>query len=178
MKKFIYSALAAIGLLLSPSCSDENEALSGSGNEALVSFSVNLADGIQTKADPTTNLGDGTKATNLVVDVFEKNTSGEYIKIDGLRHAENNAFSSGLTTTVNFNLVKGKTYRLIFWAQAQSVVNPTNSPYNISDLSTITVDYDADIANDEDRDAFLGVTDPITVNANFNQTVELHRPFA
>ena len=174
MKKFIFSAIAAIGLLLSPSCSDENEALSGSGNEALVSFSVNLADGIQTKA-----ISDGTKAKNLVVDVFEKNTSGEYIKIDGLRHKKDGEFQDGsLSTTVNFNLVKGKTYRFIFWAQAQSVVNPTNSPYDISDLSTITVNYDAGITDDEDRDAFLHVTNDITVNANFNQTVELHRPFA
>ena len=173
MKKFIYSALAAIGLLLSPACSDDNEVVNGSGNEALVSFNVNLADGMSTKA-----ISDGTKATNLVVDVFEKNTStGEYSRIAGLRHAKDNTFS-GLSTTAPFNLVKGKTYRFIFWAQAQSVVNPTNSPYDISDLSTITVNYDAGITDDEDRDAFLHVTNDITVNANFNQTVELHRPFA
>ena len=182
MKKFIFSAIAAIGLLLSPSCSDENEALSGSGNEALVSFSVNLADGIQTKADPTpptTTLGNGTKAKNLVVDVFEKNTSGEYIQIGTLRHAKDNEFQNGsLSTTVNFNLVKGKTYRLIFWAQAQSVVNSTNSPYNISNLSTITVDYTAGITNDEDRDAFLYVTDPITVSGNFTKSITMTRPFA
>ena len=72
MKKFIFSALAAIGLWLTPSCSDDNEALSGSGNEALVSFNVNLADGIQTKADdPETKISDGKKATNLVVEVYE-----------------------------------------------------------------------------------------------------------
>ena len=174
MKKFIFSALAAIGLLLSPSCSDENEALSGSGNEALVSFSVNLADGVSTKA-----ISDGTKAKNLVVDVFEKNTSGEYIKIDGLRHKEDGEFQDGsLSTTVNFNLVKGKTYRLIFWAQAQSVVNPPNSPYNISNLSTITVNYAANITKDEDRDAFLYVTDPITVSGNFSKSITMTRPFA
>ena len=137
MKKFIFSALAAIGLLLSPSCSDDNEALSGSGNEALVSFSVNLADGIQTKA----TIGDGTKAKNLVVDVFEKNTTNdEYTQVGGLRQKHDGAFNDGLTTTVNFNLVKGKTYRLIFWAQKQSVVSSNaNSPYNIDDLSKIKV---------------------------------------
>lgn len=83
MKKFIFSALAAIGLLLSPSCSDENEALSGSGNEALVSFSVNLADGIQTKA-----IGDGTTAKKLQVDVYE--ISGEsYTKLENLTEYAN-----------------------------------------------------------------------------------------
>lgn len=181
MKKFIFSAIAAIGLLLSPSCSDENEALSGSGNEALVSFSVNLADGIQTKADPTTTttLGNGRKAKNLVVDVFELNTTtSKYERIDGLRQKYDDAFDNSLTKTVNFNLVKGKTYRLIFWAQAQSVVNPPNSPYKISDLSKITVDYSAEITNDEDRDAFLYVTDPITVSGNFTKSVEMTRPFA
>ena len=176
MKKFIFSAIAAIGLLLSPSCSDENEALSGSGNEALVSFSVNLADGIQTKA----SIGDGTKAKNLVVDVFEKNTTNdEYTQVGGLRQKHDGAFNDGLTTTVNFNLVKGKTYRLIFWAQKQSVVSSNaNSPYNIDDLSKIKVNYDAGITVDEDRDAFLYVTDPITVSGNFTKSVEMTRPFA
>lgn len=175
MKKFIFSAIAAIGLLLSPSCSDENEALSGSGNEALVSFSVNLADGIQTKA----SIGDGTKAKNLVVDVFEKNTTNdEYTQVGGLRQKHDGAFSSSLTKTVNFNLVKGKTYRLIFWAQKQSVDGSVTTPYNITDLSKITVDYSARITNDEDRDAFLYVTDPITVSGNFTKSVEMTRPFA
>lgn len=182
MKKFIFSAIAAIGLLLSPSCSDENEALSGSGNEALVSFSVNLADGIQTKADPTTTttLGNGRKAKNLVVDVFELNTTtSKYERIDGLRQKHDGAFENSLTTTVNFNLVKGKTYRFIFWAQAQSVENATNSPYGISDLSKITVDYHAGITDDENRDAFLGVTtDPITVSGNFTKSITMTRPFA
>lgn len=176
MKKFIFSAIAAIGLLLSPSCSDENEALSGSGNEALVSFSVNLADGIQTKA----TIGDGTKAKNLVVDVFEKNTTNdEYTQVGGLRQKHDGAFNDGLTTTVNFNLVKGKTYRLIFWAQKQSVVSSNaNSPYNIDDLSKIKVNYHAGITVDEDRDAFLYVTDPITVSGNFSEEVTMTRPFA
>lgn len=176
MKKFIFSALAAIGLLLSPSCSDDNEALSGSGNEALVSFSVNLADGIQTKA----TIGDGTKAKNLVVDVFEKNTTNdEYTQVGGLRQKHDGAFNDGLTTTVNFNLVKGKTYRLIFWAQKQSVVSSNaNSPYNIDDLSKIKVNYHAGITVDEDRDAFLYVTDPITVSGNFSEEVTMTRPFA
>ena len=180
MKKFIFSALAAIGLWLTPSCSDDNEALSGSGNEALVSFNVNLADGINTKADGP-EISDGKKATNLVVDVFEKdNLNGDYTRINDLRVAKDNKFSSGLTTTVEFKLVKGKTYRLIFWAQAQSVESQiSNPPYDITDLSTITVNYNAGITDDENRDAFLGVTDPITVNADIlNQPIDLYRPFA
>lgn len=183
MKKFIFSAIAAIGLLLSPSCSDENEALSGSGNEALVSFSVNLADGIQTKADPTTTttLGDGTKAKKLVVDVFEKNTStNAYTRIPTLRNTSNNedAFNNELEATVNFNLVKGKTYRFIFWAQKQSVDGSVSSPYDITDLSQIKVNYDANIENDEDRDAFLAVTEDITVSGNFSKSITMTRPFA
>ena len=76
MKKFIFSALAAIGLLLSPSCSDENEVLSGSDNEALVSFNVNLADGISTKAeDDSYIIGKGEKVNTLHVKVYESNAN-------------------------------------------------------------------------------------------------------
>ena len=177
MKKFIFSAIAAIGLLLSPSCSDENEALSGSGKEALVSFSVNLADGVSTKA-----ISDGTKAKKLVVDVFEKNTStNAYTRIPTLRNTSNNedAFNSELEATVNFNLVKGKTYRLIFWAQKQSVDGSVSSPYDITDLSKIKVNYSTGITtDDEDRDAFLYVTEDITVSGNFSKSITMTRPFA
>ena len=178
MKKFIFSAIAAIGLLLSPSCSDENEALSGSGNEALVSFSVNLADGVSTKA-----ISDGTKATKLVVDVFEKNTTtNEYTRIGSLRHKTDNnvsAFNAELKATVNFNLVKGKTYRLIFWAQKQLVDGTVTTPYDISDLSKIKVNYSTGIStDDEDRDAFLAVTEDITVSGNFSKSITMTRPFA
>lgn len=162
MKKFIFSAIAAIGLLLSPSCSDENEALSGSGNEALVSFSVNLADGIQTKA-----IGDGETATTLHVDVYEV-SNGIYTKIDALSKDET---LENLQQTVNMTLVKGKEYGFVFWAQS-----PQTSIYSVGD-QTISVNYTNPLCNKEKYDAFFA-TDQFVAKQSFNREVILRRPLA
>ena len=165
MKKFIFSALAAIGLLLSPSCSDENEALSGSGNEALVSFNVNLADGIQTKADPEPVIGDGTTAKKLYVRVFDDGGT----LIDGL--SDRTYDFSNRSTEVTLSLVKGKTYKFLFWAQS----GETNA-FSF-DGTTVNVSYANAKANDEKRDAFYYAYTK-TVTGSFQETVTLRRPFA
>lgn len=169
MKKFIFSAIAAIGLLLSPSCSDDNEALNSSGNEALVSFSVNLADGIQTKA----SIGDGTTAKKLFVRVFEDNSGSVGDEITGL--AKKDLEMTNLQTDVAFELVKGKTYHFLFWAQAYTS-GEAGSPYSFEG-HTVKVSYNNAKANDEDRDAFYAVKTK-TVTGSFQEDVELHRPFA
>lgn len=179
MKKIIYAAIAAIGLWLSPGCSNEEELL-GSGDEAQVSFTVNLADGIQTKAADD-QIAQGLKAKNLVVGVFEKN--GEEYQEVAIRHKEDNAFSvqgGKIKANVNFKLMKGKSYSFIFWAQSQNVKDnlPTSPYYNLTDLQDIQVSYDGATANDEDRDAFLGVVKDYLVTGNFTKDVELKRPFA
>ena len=175
MKKFIFSALAAIGLWLTPSCSDDNEALSGSGNEALVSFNVNLADGIQTKAD--SKISDGTQATKLVVEVYEAGAANteRYVFRDDSKTL------TDLTGSVSFTLVKGKKYDIIFWAQNETP-NATASEdcyYDVSDLRHIKVNYGAHDgkSNKEERDAFLRVLKGFTVDG-LDHTVELKRPFA
>ena len=174
MKKFIFSALAAIGLLLSPSCSDENEVLSGSDNEALVSFNVQLAGGIQTKADGTqTSLGDGKKANKLFVKVYEytgAGASGTYIP--GLDKTVD-VNSSTLSATVNVTLVKGKQYNFLFWAQHEE--EGWDNPYSIGNDGTITVTYGQ--SNDEKRDAFVGIKTGYTVSAS-TESITLTRPFA
>ena len=119
--------------MLSPSCSDENEALSGSGNEALVSFSVNLADGIQTKA-----ISDGKMAKQLFVRVFEDNNGSVGDEINTL--AKNDVqMEDDLTKEVNFALVKGKTYHFLFWSQAYTS-GETGAPYSF-DGHTVKVSY-------------------------------------
>lgn len=173
MKKIIYAAIAAIGLWLSPSCSNEEELL-GSGDEAQVSFTVNLADGIQTKA-----IADGTTARNLVVGVFEKNGEA-YQEVTGIDRATT-TFNADLKANVSFKLMKGKTYSFIFWAQSGSVENSrttAGSPYDLRDLQDIQVSYTGATANDESRDAFLGVVKDYPVTGNFTKDVELKRPFA
>ena len=72
MKRCFYSMMAAMALLLLSACSSDDELSQGNGNEALVSFNVELSGGMQNKA-----ISDGTTAKNLTVHVFDEN--GTYL---------------------------------------------------------------------------------------------------
>ena len=173
MKKLLLSAIAAIGLLLSPSCSDENEVLSSSENEALVSFNVQLADGISTKATSGTTLGNGTKATNLVVEVYEAgDASGNEV------FRKDNVSLTNLKANVDFVLVKGKKYDIIFWAQKEGTTAQESGYYDVSDLREIKVNYDSKASNDENRDAFVAVKKGFSISGPKAIDVKLTRPFA
>ena len=163
MKRCFYSMMAAMALLLLSACSSDDELSQGNGNEALVSFNVELSGGMQNKA-----ISDGTTAKNLTVHVFDEN--GTY-----LRELDKRVELNERKKSVSINLVKGKTYSFLFWAS----VNKENSPYSFGvDGKTITVDYNDAKANDESRDAFLGVVKNKAVEASFEENVTLKRPFA
>ena len=163
MKRCFYSMMAAMALLLLSACSSDDELSQGNGNEALVSFNVELSGGMQNKA-----ISDGTTAKNLTVHVFDEN--GTY-----LSELDKTVELNEKKNLVSINLVKGKTYSFLFWAS----VNKENSPYSFGvDGKTITVDYNDAKANDESRDAFLGVVKNKAVEASFEENVTLKRPFA
>lgn len=162
MKRCFYSMMAAMVLLLLSACSSDDELSRGNGNEALVSFNVELSGGMQTKA-----ISDGATTDQLIVHVFDEN--GTYLDKLGQTVEVSNKKAS-----VTINLVKGKTYSFLFWASAKD-----NSPYSFgADGKTITVNYDGAKANDESRDAFLGVVKDKVVEASFEENVTLKRPFA
>lgn len=163
MKRCFYSMMAAMALLLLSACSSDDELSQGNGNEALVSFNVELSGGMQNKA-----ISDGTTAKNLTVHVFDEN--GTY-----LSELDKTVELNEKKKSVSINLVKGKTYSFLFWAS----VNKENSHYSFGvDGKTITVDYNDAKANDESRDAFLGVVKNKAVEASFEENVTLKRPFA
>lgn len=163
MKRCFYSMMAAMALLLLSACSSDDELSQGNGNEALVSFNVELSGGMQNKA-----ISDGTTAKNLTVHVFDEN--GTY-----LSELDKTVELNEKKKSVSINLVKGKTYSFLFWAS----VNKENSPYSFGvDGKTITVDYNDAKANDESRDAFLGVVKNKAVEVSFEENVTLKRPFA
>ena len=163
MKRCFYSMMAAMALLLLSACSSDDELSQGNGNEALVSFNDELSGGMQNKA-----ISDGTTAKNLTVHVFDEN--GTY-----LSELDKTVELNEKKKSVSINLVKGKTYSFLFWAS----VNKENSPYSFGvDGKTITVDYNDAKANDESRDAFLGVVKNKAVEASFEENVTLKRPFA
>ncbi len=163
-KYFMAAALAVLAL----GCNKEQVAVEGTpdGQEVSVTFTAGLPGAPATKA-----IGDGTTAKNLVVAVYENDA--EKSELASLRKT---ATFTDLKTTVNFSLVKGKTYHFIFWAQSYDV-NAQNGPYDITDLKNIGIKYDGG-ANDEARDAFFAVRKDVKITGALTETIELKRPFA
>ena len=162
MKRINYIFAAALAVLAC-SCNKEQVAEAvPDGAEVSVTFAAELP-GMQTKT-----IGDGLTAKNLFVAVYEDNAgvAGDYISA-----LDKTAQFTALKTNVEFNLVKGKTYHFIFWAQAD------NSPYTLeATAKTVTIDY-AGEANDENRDAFYAVK-TLKVQGPSTEPVQLKRPFA
>ena len=155
-KTFAIAAMA----VLAGACAKEQV---GPGEGAMVeaTFSVDVPGVIGTKA------GEGTKATKLYYQVFD----AEGNVIDGLG-VHNKDLVSG-KTTVNFQLIKDQTYNFVFWAQTAET-----GYYTITDLRTITANYEGKKSNDENFDAFFAVEKALTINGPITKTVTLKRPFA
>ena len=159
MKKCLFLGAMAAMLLGTASCSSDIEP--AMGGEVPVSFSVNLGDGVDSRT-----ISDGLKANQLKFAVFENGT-----EITALAQK---VPVSNKTATVTTKLVKGHTYTFVFWAQ-----DSTCTAYNTTDMSAITVDYNAPlcVCNDESRDAFYKM-DSFKVTEAFEKTEVLTRPFA
>ena len=157
MKKILFFGALMAMLLGTASCSSDIEP--AMGGEVPVSFSVNLGDGVDSRT-----ISDGLKANQLKFAVFENGT-----EITALAQK---VPVSNKTATVTTKLVKGHTYSFVFWAQ-----DSTCTAYNTSNMSAITVDYNAPLCNDESRDAFYKMLS-FTVTQAFEEIVVLKRPFA
>ena len=163
MKKQFFSFLAVAALLLTAvSCSQDEYENGVSGNTVDVTFTASLDKaGAATRA-----ISDGLTAVDLYVAVYNNgkllsDLSKDYTKAFVNREA-----------IVSMHLVKGQTYKFLFWAQ-----NPNCNAYTLDkDAQTITVNYEG-YANDESRDAFYA-TKEITVAGPTNLEVTLDRPFA
>lgn len=90
------------------------------------------------------SFSDGTSATRLQYFVYDEDASSANITaLNGTATFEE------LKTTVNLSLVSGKSYSIVFWADA-----PTGSPYTYdADSKEVSVSYGG-AAQDENRDAF------------------------
>lgn len=163
MKQTKYILAAALAVL-ALGCNKEQVAVDGTpdGEEVGVTFTAELP-GMQTKA-----IGDGLTAKNLTVEVYEDETGAAGTNIVALHQT---ATFTALKADVKFNLVKGKTYHFIFWAQAD------NAPYTLDAAAkTVAISY-AGEANDESRDAFYAVK-TLKVQGPATEPVQLKRPFA
>ena len=159
--KYIFAAALA---MLALGCNKEQVAVDGTpdGEEVAVTFAAELP-GTITKA-----IGDGLTAKNLSVAVYDdaSNAAGTHIVA-----LDKTAVFDALHTTVEYSLVKGKTYHFIFWAQAEG------APYTFNpETKKVAINYTG-AANDEKRDAFYAVK-TLKVTGPATEPVQLHRPFA
>lgn len=155
---------AAALTMLALGCNKEQVAVDGTpdGEEVAVTFAAELP-GTITKA-----IGDGLTAKNLSVAVYDdaSNAAGTHIVA-----LDKTAVFDALHTTVEYSLVKGKTYHFIFWAQAEG------APYTFDpETKKVAINYTG-AANDEKRDAFYAVK-TLKVTGPATEPVQLHRPFA
>ncbi|MDD6778921.1 MAG: hypothetical protein PUD91_07840 [Bacteroidales bacterium] len=159
----LFSIFAASMMLFAASCSTEKfDEPKGDGN---VTFTVQLPGGLQSRA-----LGDGTTATKLYVAAYEANQTAPLAVANG---AQSIADMSNLTATVSLQLVTGKTYDLVFWAQA------ADAPYAFNPTGrTVDMNYSGAAANAENRDAFFHIENGLTVTGPMEKDITLKRPFA
>ncbi|MDD6778920.1 MAG: hypothetical protein PUD91_07835 [Bacteroidales bacterium] len=162
MKK-IFSIFAASLMLFAASCSSEKlDEPNGDGN---VTFSVQLPSGLNSRA-----IGDGTTATKLYVAAYEAGTKTPLAVANG---EQSIADMNNRTATVTLQLVTGKTYDLVFWAQADG------APYTFTPNGrTVDMNYSGATANAEKRDAFFYIWNDFRVTGPMDETVTLKRPFA
>ncbi len=157
-KKLLKFFAAAVMSVLALACAKEQVGPDGAMVEA--TFSVDVPGVIGTKA------GEGTKATNLYYQVFD----AEGTPVTGLPMQVKDI---NVSTTVNFQLIKDQTYNFVFWAQTAEA-----GYYTVTDLRTITANYEGKNSNDENFDAFFAVEKALTINGPITKTVTLKRPFA
>lgn len=150
----------ALSALILTGCTSE-EPLAGSSEGGNVTFTAEIPSQILTKA----NISDGTTATKLTYAVY--NDKGD--EIAGL----GDTVDIHTSTTVTLNLVTGKEYTVLFWAQAE------NAPYEFDTKTGIVTvkEYENVASQDENRDAFFAC-ETFKVNGSVNKTVKLNRPFA
>lgn len=157
MKNYLYSLTAITVILLAVACS-ESESSSDVEQVAKMTFTINLNDG----ADSRT-IGDGTTAKTLL---YELRRGNEVVE----KRTVANAFANGLTCQLTLEVVTGRKYDYVFWAQSPE------APYITDDLSAIEMNYEDSPANDEHRDAFYA-TGSFLGGESYGQVV-LKRPFA
>ena len=161
MKRLFFVVVAAVAMLAT-SCSKDVTSTVVGGETSTVTFAVE-APVMVTRAD----LGDGTTATDLSWAVYAED--GTYL--EALSGSKAGAFSS-LKANVEIELVNGKKYAVIFWAQAPG------APYTFDKAGKKVTVADALASNKEAYDAFYKYETIAEVAGPRTQTIVLTRPFA
>lgn len=178
MKRFVNLVITASLLSFGWSCQQEQLEPVVPQNEGTIEISIELADALQTKSDH-----DGSAVTTVWYEVYD-NKSEERIfpKADSDRTFPAEANASAMATdpdenrltltdgkaTLQFQTLKNRSYKILFWA-----MSGTDAPYTWSTLDNISMNYD----KSGKRDAFFGSIEVLGQNTS-DLSVTLQRPFS
>jgi len=171
MKKYFYTMLAA-GMLLATSCSQENDLVDVTGGESrMVTLKVKVPNQTASRAVGGAEIGDGSKANNLIWAMYEANTT------DTLITGKTVETSDGIFS-ISVPMAKDLRYDLLFLAY-----NEENCPFILDATAPNKTNLRAlefkttQKANNEAMDAFVGVHN-VGIDNQAVTELELHRPFA
>ena len=169
MKKVLFSTVAMSALMLmATSCADDQTSDLKAGAESTVTFTAQLPSEMGTRA-----FADGLTAKHLQYAVYEAGQSTPLPVFGDETRVVGEAEMVDLKKSVTLKLTSGKSYDVIFWADAT-----TDSPYTFNPASQeVSVDYSKVNNNSDNCDAFFK-KETITVSGNQSVDVKLTRPFA
>lgn len=169
MKRYLLSTFTiAAAALLVTSCNDEMDNGLKTGDEGTVTFTAQLPSEMGTRA-----FADGLTAKHLQYAVYEAGQSTSLKVFGDETTVVGEAEMVNLKKSVTLKLTSGKSYDVIFWADAT-----TDSPYTFNPASQeVSVDYSKVNNNSDNCDAFFK-KETITVSGNQSVDVKLTRPFA
>lgn len=170
MKKFMM-LFAVAGMIMTTACTRDDSELVNAGSEGVVTLSAQLPQQFQTRS-----FGDGQTATKLTYAVYEAGDKTPLLtsESEGAPAVE----FVNLKAELSLRLTTGKSYDILFWADAYGQDDDQN-PYAVDyEAQTVTVDYASALSNDESRDAFFGMIKALAVNGPVSENVTLVRPFA
>ena len=169
MKKVLFSTVAMSALMLmATSCADDQTSDLKAGAESTVTFTAQLPSEMGTRA-----FADGLTAKHLQYAVYEAGQSTPLKVFGDETRVVGEAEMVDLKKSVTLQLTSGKSYDVIFWADAT-----TDSPYTFDPATQkVSVDYSKVNNNSDNCDAFFK-KETITVSGNQSVDVKLTRPFA
>ena len=169
MKRYLLSTFTiAAAALLVTSCNDEMDNGLKTGDEGTVTFTAQLSSEMGTRA-----FADGLTAKHLQYAVYEAGQSTPLKVFGDETTVVGEAEMVDLKKSVTLQLTSGKSYDVIFWADAT-----TDSPYTFDPATQkVSVDYSKVNNNSDNCDAFFK-KETITVSGNQSVDVKLTRPFA
>lgn len=171
--------VAALAMVFFTSCQQEQTTVV---ENATVDFTISTP-AISTRAAEQAIYGNGAAVNVLEYALFEAelDANGNVVSLIGTPQAgvKDNAFAEDgdavqtETALVGIPAIKGKTYAILFWAEADG------DPYTVDwTTQTVTINDAALLANNENLDAFFGVHTFTMTETAQQETAYLKRPFA